>query len=105
MSFDNTMKGILAQEAEAQAKLDRIQAKKQALLALPEPQRLATELHSLQCHYNHIDQCGWDYEGWDDVRNNGTRYRYLEKASKVISELPSMTVDQIIQVITVIERG
>lgn len=30
--------------------------------------RLADLLHDTQCHASHVDECGYQYEGWDDPR-------------------------------------
>ena len=45
-------------------------------------QRLADVLHRKLCHWNHIDECGWQYEtNWD----HGTHNRYLLRARKILN--------------------
>lgn len=44
---------------------------------------VADALHSLLCGWNHIDQCGWEYESWE--KPTWTRPRWREKAERVLS--------------------
>lgn len=45
-------------------------------------QKVAEYLHSYLCRWNHIDQCGWEYSGWDNPGH--ARKKYLEKATYLI---------------------
>jgi hypothetical protein len=42
--------------------------------------KLAEMLHDTTCKSNHIDMCGWGYEGWD----GWTHQRYLKNASELM---------------------
>ena len=47
--------------------------------------KIAELLHSIQCHWNHTDYCGWYYEDWDS-KIGYARTRYLEQAKKLVHE-------------------
>jgi hypothetical protein len=47
-----------------------------------DPQAIATALHTIQCHYNHIDQCDWEYGSWNKPTFAHTEY--LKKAQRLI---------------------
>lgn len=49
--------------AALRAEADRLEAIDQEFNALPAEHRLAITLHGMMCHHNHIDGCGWEYEG------------------------------------------
>jgi hypothetical protein len=48
---------------------------------LPE-QRLAVSLHTLLCHHNHVDGCGWEYESSKGIADwtGHSHSHYLKKA-------------------------
>lgn len=47
--------------------------------------RIAEILHNKFCNQSHIDQCGWDYESWN---NPGyARMRFIEDARFLIKEI------------------
>lgn len=80
--------------ADAERKLNELKDQKSYLEGLTLEQRLATLIHELQCGFNHIDQCGWEYENWTDkLRPNGTRVRYVRKAEALLAEY-SMSEDE-----------
>ena len=57
----------------------------EAKLESPDHQ-LAKELHSMLCHLNHTDGCGWHYE-YKNKKDDWTGYahtEYLKKAQKLI---------------------
>lgn len=45
---------------------------------------LAEYLHQINCNWNHIDGCSWQYESWDEPGN--ARNRYLDKARRILAE-------------------
>lgn len=63
-----------------------------------EEQELATAIHGKTCHWNHIDQCGWEYDSWDQPRKSDTKSNYLKKAQTILST--GVTFDQAMKVIT-----
>ena len=78
--------------AKLRAEADALEAADKAFNALPEDQRLAITLHSLLCHWNHVDGCGWEYEGthnWEGRAthdwNGHAHSRYLAKAHKMLA--------------------
>lgn len=70
---------------------------------LDAPQRLAEELHSVQCHINHTDGCGWFYEFSNGEANwsGWAHARYLEKARKLLSEV-SDDPEEVIRIVKAI---
>lgn len=61
-------------------------------------QELATAIHGKTCHWNHIDQCGWEYDSWDQPRKSDTKSNYLKKARTILNT--GVTFDQAMKVIT-----
>lgn len=58
-------------------------------MSTEEAKELAEYLHGKQCHYNHIDECGWYYsENWNDH----SRKRYLNRATKLLLVLSSLNL-------------
>ncbi len=82
------MRNYDAEIAELQKKLDAAKAEKAKVEAQPIDQKVAEMLHKLQCHWNHTDGCGWEYETWDGVTpaGNSTRAGYLKKAHRLLRE-------------------
>lgn len=58
-------------------------------------QKLAIELHSLRCHSNHTDQCGWGYEISEDGHDwsRSTHIRYYEDAERLAEEFKRYSVN------------
>jgi len=73
--------------AELRREADELEVKELAFKALPEDEQLAITLHSMLCHHNHIDGCGWEYEGSNgkDDWNGYAHKKYLEKGRKMLS--------------------
>lgn len=96
---------IVKRREELQRELEALELKEQHLLALSDDARLAEELHSMQCRWNHTDGCGWFYEVHKDVVdwNGHSHSRWLTKAREVMRELPDMSVDEILRVASVIK--
>lgn len=90
---------------ELKSELAELEAEEARLLALSDDARLAEELHTLQCNWNHTDGCGWFYEIHKGVVDwsGWAHAQYLEKARKVMRALPSMEVDEIVKVVKVIK--
>lgn len=47
-------------------------------------QIIASRLHALKCKWNHIDQCGWEYNTWDNPGYE--RKEYYKKAKKLVDK-------------------
>ena len=98
-----------AQIAEKQARLNEelaaLEAEEQRLLSLSDDARLAEELHSMQCRWNHTDGCSWYYEVSKGVVNweGWAHAEYLKKARKVMQVLPDLSVDEILRVASAIK--
>lgn len=73
---------IDAQIREHVASLALLQEQKETALALAPDERVADAIHMTTCHASHIDQCGYEYESWN---NPGTsRKRYQKQAMKLL---------------------
>lgn len=70
---------------ELEQKIQVLKTEKARLQNMPDNQRLAEALHSVQCHWNHTDGCGWFYESWDDP--GYSRKEYLRKADAMLNEM------------------
>lgn len=76
---------IQRQIDELERQKARLLAQRQQLEALSADQRIATIMHSVMCRSNHIDQCDWDYDSWENLLSNcSAREQYLNMAAKVI---------------------
>ncbi len=77
---------LLQEIADSEKKIAEAKAKLEELALIPEDQRLAMSLHSLQCQWNHTDGCGWYYEFKDkkDDWTARTHGEYLVKARKLM---------------------
>lgn len=76
---------LLAQKKELERELMLLEAEERKLKALPLPARVAEMMHSLHCHANHTDGCGWEYESWD--KPGPCRQRAVEKAAALIARV------------------
>lgn len=95
-----TREQIIARKEALAFELAGLEKEEARILALSADARLAEELHTLKCHSNHTDQCGWFYEFDRGAPNwNGWAHsEYLTKARKVMMVLPDMSVDDILKV-------
>ena len=65
---------------------------KEALLT-PE-RRLATVLHTKLCHWNHTDQCAWEYRNdYDEATwaETGERREWIKKARNILTQVDAET--------------
>ena len=61
-------------------------------------QRLADAMHSIRCHWNHTDMCGYDYESWE--KPGSTRERWLKRAQGVIDRgIPVKVATEVVEAI------
>lgn len=87
-------------------RLEKLKKEREAAVTMPAEKRLATELHTTLCSWNHTDGCSWEYElDW----NGHAHSVYLNKAT-VLLNMPffrvmdsSRKVDIIMEIITVIK--
>lgn len=99
-----TTQQIKDERAKLEARLDELDDIEQALDSYTPAQQLALTLHSSQCHLNHTDGCGWEYEvhkGVDDW-GGSTHLRWEKKAAEAMRLLPAFTAEQIIEVARVL---
>lgn len=59
-------------------RIEELEKEKKAIESWTPDERLAEELHSKQCHWNHTDGCGWFYSTWE--KPGTERIAYREKA-------------------------
>lgn len=76
---------------DAEEKVRKLKAKKEKLETMKvEPRHnVAVQLHSLFCHSEHTESCGWFYEMDNEVDDwsRDTHARYLDKAERFIKLL------------------
>lgn len=68
---------------------------------------LATKLHSILCHWNHIDGCGWYYFSEKDgiwEKDEG-RMQYTQMARRMQKILKDSSNNSIIDVISSLEKA
>lgn len=69
---------------------------------VPADQRVANLLHGSLCNANHIDQCSWSYESWENP--GATRKRYLAKAQMLLSEYTFEDISRAFEIIVAARR-
>lgn len=64
------------------------------------PIAIAELLHTRQCHANHIDMCGWEYETWE--KPGYSRTEYFKKAEKLLANARGEGIEpqQLIRIIS-----
>lgn len=81
MRFENVKDIDIELQKLDKKRLDLLEQKNK-LDKLTTSQLLANLIHKKQCHFNHIDVCGWEHETWD---NPGySRSEYLKKAESIL---------------------
>ena len=66
---------------------------------------LAEALHDMLCRWNHTDGCGWFYETDEKTKWSGYAHKaYLDKARKLMNQLPDMDPDDIIKVANTVKE-
>lgn len=96
---------IAKEQERLKQELAELEAEEARLLSLSDDARLAEELHSMQCRWNHTDGCSWFYEVNKSVVNwhGHAHASWLQKARNVMRELPDMSVDEILRVASVLK--
>lgn len=84
-----TLEEEIAQAEQNLAKLQQQKAKQDRLeKQLTQAQKIAIQLHSLLCRWNHTDGCDWDYRDLADPNTWTAQYgphaKYLEKAEQAL---------------------
>lgn len=100
-----TREQIAARKEALAFELAALEEEEERLLALSDDARLAEELHTLQCRWNHTDGCGWFYEFNNGVPNwqGWAHEQYLNKAREVMKVLPDLSVDEILRVVQAVK--
>jgi len=77
----------------------KIESAKAAELEANDPaKKVADLIHTVTCHSNHVDMCGWEYENSESYKKPGTtRNRYYVRAQKLIV---NENVKELIRIIT-----
>jgi len=73
---------------ELEKKLKELKEEKDKYNSLPREYKYADLLHNALCTANHIDGCGWDYEGKEedcDTWNEYTHKKYLNFAKALLA--------------------
>jgi len=84
---------------DLKSSLRAAEAARQNFVQWTPEQRLACELHSMMCTWNHTDGCGWFYEIHKNVHdwNRGDHARWLEKARKLKTVMPNGNPEEFIK--------
>lgn len=64
--------------------IEKLEAEQDRLDSLPADKRLAEQLHSAFCTWNHTDGCGWQYESW--ANPGRARTQWLKRAHAAMEE-------------------
>jgi hypothetical protein len=68
--------------------LEQVNAELDSMNKLSTGQRLAVELHEMNCRHNHTDGCSWHYEkgakAWDANTEHDRWYRRAMNATKFV---------------------
>lgn len=59
-----------------------------------EIKELAAFIHKKQCHYNHIDQCDWEYS-----KNSSTHTKYEEKAKTILEKTSFKAAKELLEIL------
>lgn len=88
-----------------EADIENAKAARDEFLANSPATQLAIALHDVLCKSNHTDMCGWFYEVVDgkDQWNRYAHKTYLDKAARVMTELPDFDTDKIITIVKAIK--
>jgi len=70
--------------SELKKELEELEKKELAYKELPDAYKLADAIHSHTCRFNHIDQCGYEYQSWDTERGIAARSSYVQKANQML---------------------
>lgn len=92
------------QIAATEATLAELKRQKADFESMSADYSLAILLHETTCHSEHTERCGWYYE-FKDGRHAWTGWthdRYLTKARDLMDRLPTMGIEQIMQVVQAI---
>jgi hypothetical protein len=85
-----------------QEEINALRAADERFAAMPEEQKLATNLHSMLCRWNHTDGCSWEYEkDWLGYAHGV----YLAKAQMIMHfcNTNSLSTDKAIDLVKIIQ--
>ncbi len=94
---------IAEERVKLEERLAALDDEEQLVTTFPPEVFLAQAMHDMQCTRDHTDGCAWDYETWP-APTGGTRYRWVNKAKRLIEVLPGKSLEEI-KVIVEILRG
>ena len=81
--------------AKMEGDLQKLKDEREAFVSMPLNERLAIEIHSALCHWNHTDGCGWFYEikdGKHDWSRNAHK-RSLNSANAVLGKIKQLGIE------------
>lgn len=90
----STVTEIAAEIARRKQELAELETQLEVAKTEPDDYRLARELHTLLCKWNHTDGCGWYYE-FKDKQEDWTGYahdRYLTKARRLTHQCQNKNI-------------
>ena len=76
---------LLRQKADAERELDAIQQQEEYLSTLPLNFQVVEMMHSLHCHADHTEGCGFFYESWE--KPGQSRLRMVKQAEELIERV------------------
>lgn len=79
-----TQEDIAKKIKSYQEEIQKLETEQERLQKMPADKRLAEQLHSAFCTWNHIDGCSWDYENW--ANPGWTRTQWLKRAHAAMEE-------------------
>ena len=88
------MTSLKEQIKQKEAELAELKLRIEQEQALSDDEKLAIQLHSILCKWNHVDGCSWEYEINKNVHNwNGNAHsEYLRKAAKLRNEMEPLII-------------
>lgn len=93
----DTEANLLRRLGKAKADSENLQTQLDELMAMELAERLALELHSTNCHFSHVDQCGF---GYDTDWNGPSKQEWLKKAKAALDITDAETVLKLNKILT-----
>lgn len=93
--------------ADLTSQIEELKEQKRHFLSMSDVEKLAVELHSLLCTWNHEDGCSWYYEirhgmhQWDDC----SHHSYMKKAQALMeyARKVDMNIENILKVCEIMQ--
>lgn len=88
------MRSVKQVDAEIAKREDEIQAlreERKKIIEMDPDRRMAEQMHTMFCTWNHTDGCDWHYGSWD--RPTNARNKWLKKAKEAIAQ--GLTLEEV----------